>query len=387
MSIDQITSPIELLQALVRIPSVNPEGDPGTKAENVGEGKCARFVGDFLQNRCGAEVVYDEVLPDRPNVIGHMRGTNDPVKSLLFAPHTDTVSVKHMTIEPFGGELKDGKILGRGASDTKGTMAAMLWALYELKDEIHEMDIRVSFVGLMGEEAGQPGSIHFAKKYRGQFDFAVVGEPTELQTVFTHKGCCWIDLITSGKPAHGSTPERGDNAVEAMMEVLRELLPLLRESLAGFNDELLGSPTVNLGKLNGGHSTNIVPHLCRASLDIRETPALREAGGAVALVKNLLDKIGADQNVSLEVAVDSVPLSTDRDHDGVAALRSIGSELTTAPWFCDAGRLAEGDIPAVAVGPGNIREAHTKDEYLLAEDLLNGVDFYRDFIRAYAERC
>ena len=147
-------SVVSLLQKLIQIPSINPDSAPDQGA--TGERDCAVWLGKFLEH-CGAAITFEEVLPGRPNVTGRFPGGKDK-PGLLFAPHTDTVSVRGMTIEPFSGEVREGRIWGRGASDTKGTMAAMLWALYELRDVIPTLTHSVSFVGLMGEEAGQPGA-------------------------------------------------------------------------------------------------------------------------------------------------------------------------------------------------------------------------------------
>src|SRR4051812_44601211 len=119
-------SAVELLQSLVRIPSVNPAGDPGT--DKVGEQACAEYLVEILRD-LGADVTLREVLPGRPNVVGRFPSDRPGKPRLLLAPHTDTVSVAGMTIDPFGAELRDGKIWGRGACDTKGSMTAMLWAL------------------------------------------------------------------------------------------------------------------------------------------------------------------------------------------------------------------------------------------------------------------
>ncbi|MGB0154445.1 MAG: M20 family metallopeptidase [Verrucomicrobiales bacterium] len=373
-------SPASLLQSLIQIPSVNPDGANGQGA--TGEKACAVWVGTFLE-ACGADVVFEEVLPGRPNVIGHFRGRKGK-PGLLFAPHTDTVSVKGMTIDPFGGEIRDGKVWGRGASDTKGTMAGMLWALYQLKDEIPNYNAAISFVGLMGEEAGQPGSKHFAKHHAEDYEFAVVGEPTELKTVYASKGCVWLELSTAGHSCHGSTPERGENAIRKMMPVLEALIPALEAKLPEFHDDTLGNPTVSLGSLSGGTSPNIVPASCHAILDFRETPALHQAGGGLKLVRDFLAENGATEEVEVKVIGNSVPLLTPPETDGIQRLQSIGSELTTAPWFCDAGRLGEKGLAAVAVGPGTIAQAHTKDEFLAIEDLEDGVEFYAKFIQTYA---
>ena len=123
---------VELLQDLVAIPSVNPQGNPGT--EHTGEQVLGEYVADFLRNR-GAEVALEQIEPGRPNVVASF-APDKPQAHLAFAPHLDTVSVAGMTIAPFGGEIRDGKVWGRGATDTKGTMASMLWSLRELRARI-----------------------------------------------------------------------------------------------------------------------------------------------------------------------------------------------------------------------------------------------------------
>ncbi|RFC41596.1 MAG: acetylornithine deacetylase, partial [Verrucomicrobia bacterium] len=220
-------SPTDLLRDLIRIPSVNPESAPDQGA--TGEFDCARHVGALLKT-LGADVVFEEVVPGRPNVIGRFPG-GEGKPGLLLAPHLDTVSVAGMTIDPFGGEISGGLVYGRGASDTKGTMAGMLWALHEIRDQISDLEVAVAFVGLMGEEAGQPGSKHFAQNHGREFSFAVVGEPTSLEVVHAHKGCLWHRLSTKGVSCHGSAPEKGENAIRKLIPVIEALLLHLEECL------------------------------------------------------------------------------------------------------------------------------------------------------------
>lgn len=372
-------SPTDLLQELIRIPSVNPDSAPGQGA--AGEAACARKVAEWLEC-CGARVEFEEVLPGRPNVTGRFPGDGGR-PGLLFAPHLDTVSVAGMTVDPFGGEIAGGRIHGRGASDTKGTVAAMLWALHERRGRIAELPVAVAFVGLMGEEAGQPGSKHFAARHGGEFSFAVVGEPTSLETVHAHKACVWHRLSTRGRSCHGATPEQGENAIRKLLPALEAVLARLESALPAFSDPVLGVPTVSLGLVRGGSSPNIVPSSCEAFLDVRETPAMQAAGGSAALIRRLLEDPAWAGSVELETLGDSRPLLTDPSNDGVRRLLSIGSKLAVAPWYCDAGRLAEGGIPSVACGPGSIAQAHTKDEFLAIADLEAGCDFYGRFLDTY----
>jgi len=376
------SSVIELTQALVRIPSVNPDGDPGTG--QTGEQNCAEFVGSFLEHS-GAEVFLDEVLPGRPNVIGRFPSapSADGKKKprIVFGPHTDTVGVGGMEIDPFGGEVRDGRVWGRGASDTKGPMAAMLWALHEMRDEIPGLPVEVHFAGFMSEESAQLGSQHFAR-HHGPYDFAIIAEPTELKTVFRHKGCLWADIHTTGIAAHGATPEAGENAIVRMARLVSALDGEFRELLveAGGTDEWLGGSTINIGMIRGGTRSNIVPDSCTLRVDIRTTPGLQKHGGALVLLRDFIAR--HDAAAAVTIAADAQPLGTDPEHPLVHRLVSCGAALTGAPWFCDAAFLAAHGTPAVAIGPGSIAQAHTKNEFIRIEDLKNGAAFFRGFLQS-----
>lgn len=376
------TNVIELCQALVRIPSVNPDGDPGTP--HTGEQACAEFVGEFLR-ASGAEVVLDEVEPDRPNVIGRFPSRSSagaPKKPrIVFGPHTDTVSVGGMTIEPFGGEVRDGCVWGRGASDTKGPMASMLWALYEARDVIPTLPVEVHFAGFMSEESAQLGSQHFAR-HHGPYDLAIVGEPTELKTVFKHKGCLWADIHTHGVAVHGATPERGVNAIVKMAAIVQALDTGFRAKLVelGGVDEWLGASTINLGMIKGGTRSNIVADHCTLRVDMRTTPGLNRNVGALAALTEYVH--GIDPTATIEPLPETLPLDTDPANPLVQSLIDCGASLTGAPWFCDAAFLAAEGTPAIAIGPGSIAQAHTKDEFIRCADLEAGAEFFGRFLRA-----
>ena len=290
---------IELLQALVRIPSVNPHGDAGIA--ETGEKRCAEFVAGFLKS-IGARVELREVRPERPNVIGVFPSDAPGKDRIIFAPHTDTVSVAGMTIDPFGGELRDGRIWGRGSSDTKGTMAAMLWALLELREKVPTLPYEVWFAGLVSEEAGQDGSKAFSAELRADCDargvkaFAVVGEPTGLNIVHTHKGGLWLTLTTRGRAGHASMPEKYDNAIYKMADVIRCIRDEIAPALAKISHPILGSPTASVGVCRGGSKINIVPDLCVAEVDIRTIPGEFDT---LAFVSKKLRAVCAD----IEIAV------------------------------------------------------------------------------------
>lgn len=354
----------ELLQELIRIPSVNPDGDPGTP--DVGEEKIADYLADFL-SRLGAEVELHEVLPGRPNVVARFPSSRAGKPKLLLAPHTDTVSVGGMTIEPFGGELRDGRIWGRGASDTKGSLAAMLWALKE--SDLSDLSHEIWFAGLMGEEAGLHGSKDLAK--RMTFDFVIVGEPTGLQIVNATKGSTWLTLRTSGRAVHASMPERGENALYKMADVLRCIRDEIAPSLQSLRDPVLGSPTISAGTIRGGTKSNIVPDFCEASVDLRTIH-----GQDLEPVLAKLRAACPDLEISTWQAS---PMYTSPEHPVIRSLENCGAACVGAPWFCDAAVFGEAGVPSVAVGPGSIEQAHTKDEFIAVADLEAGVDFFKRF--------
>jgi|LakMenEpi03Aug12_release.lakeMendotaPanAssembly.Ray.scaffolds.fasta_scaffold88586_3 acetylornithine deacetylase/succinyl-diaminopimelate desuccinylase-like protein len=373
---------VRILRDLIAIPSVNPDGE--SEAGHAGELECARYAGEFCR-RLGAAVVYEEVLPGRPNVVARFPSDGRAGKPrILFAPHTDTVSVAGMVIDPFGAELRDGRVWGRGACDTKGTMAAMLAALEEIGPAVAGLGAEVTFAGLMGEETRQHGSRHFAREHAGEYDFAVVGEPTGCRAVHTHKGSWWLRLRTSGVAVHGSTPERGVNAVTKMLPVVAALDGRFRERLAApeFRHEVLGDSTINIGMIRGGTRTNIVPDECTIWLDLRFTPAAHRYG-----VPRMLDEFLAEEGFSglVTIAADPccAPLETDAGHPLVRKLAAAGHGTAGATWFCDALWLAEiGGIPSVAAGPGDIAQAHTADEWVGVAELEEGVRFYRSFLES-----
>lgn len=360
-------SPVALLGELIRIPSVNPEGDPGVA--EPGEARLAEFLEAHLCS-LGAEASLQEVLPGRPNVVARFPSDRPGKPRLLLAPHTDTVSVAGMSIDPFSGEERDGKIWGRGASDTKGPMAAMLTALCRQRDRLSSLSYEIWFAGLMGEESGQYGAQALAASEI--FDFVIAGEPTDLKTVHAHKGSLWITLHSHGKAVHASAPERGENAIYAMSSAIERIRNEVIPQLDQLIHPLLGRTTLSVGTIRGGSKTNIVPDHCEATLDIRLVPGV-DPLPIVELIKNAAP--------GLELSYySSKPLFTDPENSLVQTLSSLGATPVGAPWFCDAAVFSAKGMPAVALGPGSIAQAHTADEWITVSDLEAGAEFFERFL-------
>ncbi len=373
---------VELLQTLIRIPSVNSDNCPGT--DLVDEQGMADFLVQYL-NEGGFTAFQEEVLPGRPNVIARapFHGDEDTRPRIFLGPHSDTVGVAGMVFDPFCGDLVDGKVLGRGASDTKGPMAAMLVALMENVGILADLPVAIDFVAFMDEESGQLGSRDFVRRYGGEYEFAIAGEPTSLDVVNVNKGCSWLTLEARGRAAHSSQPEQGENAIMIMARSLDLMNRKLSNRLATYTHPVLGHSTLNVGTLHGGTRPNIVPDYAVAELDIRMTPSLMDAGGGGSMVKAFIDEMNLP--IVISGCHENPPMDTSEDNAYVQRILGAwpGSRCVGAPWFSDAAHLSSGGIASVCVGPGSIDQAHTKDEFILVDDLEEGVRFFSAFIRSF----
>lgn len=370
---------VSLLQQLVRIPSVNPNNVPGTT--ETGEERMAVFLSGWLES-IGAEVTLEEIKPGRPNLIARF-APRDGRPRMLYGPHLDTVGIEGMTIKPFSGDLRDGKLWGRGATDTKGPMAAMLWSLHENREQLADLPVAIDFVAFMGEESGQWGSKSFVRDHGADYGFAIVGEPTGMQIVHENKGSTWATLRATGKAAHSSMPQHGANAILKLSRAINQLDRHLVPRLAEFTHPNLGHSTLNVGVVRGGSRPNIVPDCAEAEIDIRFTPSLDEAGGALQLLAETI----ADHELPIEIINphENPPLETPADHPGIQRLQQLGSGLASAPWFSDAAHLSRGGVPSICIGPGTIHQAHTVDEHIDIEALQAGAEFFTRLVKGLAE--
>ena len=367
---------VDLLRDLVSIPSVNPQGDPGT--EFTGEQAIGEYVRDFLR-QAGADAELHHVEIGRPNVIAEFK-PEKPAVHIAFAPHLDTVSVAGMTIAPFDPHISDGKLYGRGSTDTKGPMAAALWAVREWARRPARAHSRVhwTFLALMGEEADNAGA-HALHDSGFKSDLTLVLEPTQLGVVTAHKGALWLDVETHGLACHGSTPEKGRSAIYAMRRVLEvienEVVPQLRRQ----THPKLGPVSLNVGTITGGSKINIVPDKCRIELDCRVVPGIETEKFRAEIETQLR---AAVPDVTVRVQRHSRPLDTDESLPWVRRLGETAHGFTTAPWFSDASVLGGPHCPSVCIGPGSIAQAHTKDEFILLRDLEEGAAFFLRWMQA-----
>lgn len=376
------SSTVRLLLDLIALPSVNPAFLPAGDAR-TGEAGVAAFLGDFAR-RGGLSVELQEAAAGRSNLLARLTPSGPVKHRVLLAPHMDTVGLPALDdlLKP---RIANGRVIGRGACDTKGCVAAMLSALLAVaKSGTRPAETEILFVGLVDEENGQTGSRHYAE-HGPKADLAIVGEPTRLEVVTAHKGDVWLQLKTQGRSAHGATPHLGRNAVLAMAHVVEVLETAYAAELKTRSHPLLGAPTVNVGSIRGGTQPNIVPNECVISIDRRTLPGENEAGvrrEISALLRR--HKLKAEfENLRLAACY---ALETDPGLPLVQALCRAAKRKRTVGvhYFCDAAPLAAGGIPSVVFGPGDIAQAHTADEWISIASLERGTAVLEKFLRALA---
>jgi acetylornithine deacetylase/succinyl-diaminopimelate desuccinylase-like protein len=368
-----------LLGDLIALPSVNPAflpaGDP-----RAGE----RRVADYLAAtaaRAGLDVEFRAALPHRPNLVVRLAPAGRVTERVLLAPHLDTVGGESATL--FRPRRRQGRLYGRGACDTKGSVAAMFCAMTDLaRSPARPRATEIVFVGLVDEENAQAGSRAVVSQGM-RADLAIVGEPTCLRVVTAHKGDAWLELETRGRSAHGSRPELGRNAVYAMARVVRLLETEYAAQLRRRQHPLLGQPTISVGTIAGGSQPNIVPDRCRISLDRRTLPGETEAG----VRREILDLARAH---GLRVRLRPLragpcpALETEEGLPLVRRFRRFAGQRRSwgVHYFCDAAVLSRGGTPSVVFGPGNIAQAHTADEWIALSQLERAQVILTRFLKA-----
>jgi len=367
-----------LLRALVALPSVNPAFLPA-RHPHAGEQRVAEFLA-AIAARAGLEVAFQAVAPGRSNLLVRLPAHGKARSRVLLAPHLDTVKAAN---EQFTPRARNGRLFGRGACDTKGSVAAMFTALCEVAEgRQRPAETEIVFVGLVDEEQAQAGSRALVRRgFRA--DLAIVGEPTRSQVVTAHKGTAWLGLETHGTAAHGSSPELGRNAVHEMARVVNVLLTDYAAQLSRHRHPLLGCATISVGAICGGSQHNIVPDRCSILVDRRTLPGETDTGVRREILSALRRK-----RLAVTFAKDTLPrclpLETNPRHPLVARfLKCAGQRRPLGVrYFSDASVLGQGGIPSVVFGPGDIAQAHTDNEWISLAELERGKGLLLRFLQS-----
>jgi acetylornithine deacetylase/succinyl-diaminopimelate desuccinylase-like protein len=375
-----MTKTEKLLRELIALPSVNPAFLP-PKDPHAGEHRVADYLAATV-SRAGLDLDMQQVATDRSNVLAVLSPSGKVKKRVVLAPHMDTVSGSPLPGRFFTPMLRHGRLYGRGACDTKGSIAAMLAAILEVAGSRQRpKETEIVFAALVDEESAQTGSRTLgASGFRA--DLAIVGEPTMARVVTAHKGVLWLNLLTHGKAAHGARPELGRNAIHEMARVVDLLETDYAAALRRKKHPVLGSGTVNVGSIGGGKQPNIVPAECIISVDRRTLPGER-ISGVIQEMKSILRNKGLKPEFRRMQAQPCLPLETDIRRPLVAELLSVTGQkhASGVNYFSDAGVLAEFGIASVLFGPGDIAQAHTPDEWIALTQLEKAKDILARFLQ------
>lgn len=337
-----------LLTQLVEIDSVNPS----LARDGAGEWQLARFVAGWLE-KAGLEVIIEEVAPGRDNVIAIAKGRGTG-RSLLLNAHLDTVGVGNMQ-NPHLAVIREGRLYGRGALDTKGGLAAYMLAAARAKTL--NLPGEVILTAVADEEYASLGTEKLVEKWKA--DAALVAEPTNLEIVATHKGFVWIEIETFGVAAHGSKPEIGIDAIARMGKILVEIENLGKKLAQTPFHPLLGAGSLHASLVQGGQEWSTYPDHCRLSVERRTLPGETTAQ-VQAEIEGILEKISGEdhdfkasyklifEREPLEVASDSLILKSIVDQS--RRLFGHGKVAGFSGWT-DAALLNAAGIPALVFGP------------------------------------
>lgn len=370
-------SEIRLLRELIAIPSINPAfqmgSDPGP-----GEQDLADFIAATAAT-AGLTVDLTPIHPNRPNLLASLHPKKETRHRILLVPHLDTVGIQSPSqLLP---QIKNGKLHGRGACDTKGCIAAMLTALIRTsKQRQRPNHTEITLATTVDEENGQSGSRALAQSGI-QADLAIVGEPTLNRIVTAHKGNLWLEIETRGKAAHGCKPHLGRNAIHAMARVVEQLEGPYAQELKTNHHPLLGHPTINVGTIQGGRQPNIVPDSCTITIDRRTLPGETDR----TVRQQIRQKIALANTTARIVPVRSVPcppLETPHNQPFIQSLMQLAQQRHPlgVDYFCDAAVLAAKGIPSIVFGPGNIAQAHTRDEWIDTRQLTEATDLLSHYL-------
>lgn len=348
----------DTLQKLVQLNSVNPALEEG----GGGEEEIGRFIFRELQN-LGVDVELDEIEKGRVNITGRFKGRGDG-KSLMLNAHMDTVGIEGMS-DPFSGEIKDGKLYGRGAYDMKGSIAAMLGVAKSLNEsnETLSRDLILSFVA--DEEYESIGAEALVKKIRA--DEAIVAEPTDLKICTAHRGFGIWKITVTGKTAHGGNHHLGVDANMHMGLLLAELYSLAEEVQREVLHPLCGPASMHVPLVSGGRSLFIYSNRCEIHVERRTVPGENRVEieqSLEGIIQKLKDRIPAF-HAKLEPVIWRSPYEIDLERPVVRRLhRSVESVMKAKPeyightWWEDSAIFGDAGMETVVMGPkgGGIHE-------------------------------
>lgn len=368
---------IETLSALIAIPSPYPPGD--TTAI------CA-----YAARRLAAAGYRVETLARTPGIDNVVASLGSGAPHLVFNAHADTVGVGEPELwrsDPFAAQVIDGQIFGLGAN-CKGGMAVQLWLAEEIARAGGPKTGTVTFTFVGDEESLGPDGMAFLRETgKVKPDFLVLGAQTENQLITAERGVLWVGIETRGHSAHAGAPQRGDNAIARMVRIVvaleQRLMPLLEARREG---PLVS--TVNIGLIQGGHNTNVVPNACSLEIDRRLLPSESVQGAFAEIAEIVCDSGEPSEMVTVKRLRGTKGFSAPRDGQLAAAFGPAIQSVTGQPMrFAEATGVSDGryfaddNIEIVNFGPGCSAQGHTANERVPIDEMVAAAKIQRMMVQ------
>jgi acetylornithine deacetylase len=361
---------INTLADIVRIDSINPNLVSGA----AGEKELAIYLADAMRE-IGLELDFYDVQPNRPNVVGILRGRGEG-RSLMLNAHTDTVGVEGMQA-PFSAEICDGKMYGRGAYDMKASIAATLAVAKAFVEANISLAGDLVLAMVIDEEYGSLGTGAIVKSH--PTDAAIVTEPTGLRVCVAHRGWYFVDVETIGCAAHGSRPQDGIDANRLMAYLLTEIDKYDRNLQSREPHPLLGTASIHVPLLNGGSTSFVYAAQCKAQLERRVIPGetVEQVTAEIQTIVDNLSKTVPNFKATVKAGFGRNAFETPQDAEIVTMLiETVTTVLGKKPelhgelWWMDSGLLGDAGIETVIIGPKGAG-AHADVEWVDLESVVD----------------
>jgi succinyl-diaminopimelate desuccinylase len=363
---------VTLTQRLIKIDSSNPPGK---------EKEIAWFIRDYLKGLGLRPKIY-QFSRGRPNVVCKLTSKYGK-KRLLLTPHIDTVPpTGRWRFPPLSAKVWRGKIYGRGATDDKANVAVALYLIKVLKQKGINLDnLDLVFAFTVDEETGSQFGIKPLLKHLKRIDYGVVLDSNEFEVIVAQKGLLHLRVEVFGKEAHGAYPERGVNAIEKSVYILKDII---EEKFTSQTHPLLKRPTINIGRIGGGDKVNIVAGYNFFELDIRYIPSMSE-DSIIERIKKIIER--HHKRYKVKILAHQRPGEFRKDHFLIRVLRRVLNRYRIKPQYkASFGAtvitfLKDRGIEGFCFGFGSRGCAHATNEYVRIRNLHQGVRVLEDYLR------
>jgi len=383
---------LRILSDLIAIPTVNPMGRPYHGDQPV-ERDALNYI-QKLFRPYAIDVRRSQCSPIHESLILTLPGECDEAITLLES-HVDTVPADEWLPTAFLPRQSGKRVFGRGACDDKGCLTSMILAMLAILESGKKPPLTVVLLAAGDEELNQCGIQEFVSS-NPPLARAIVGEPTQLLPVLQHKGTIRWDIVITGRSAHSAQPELGIDAIQGAWHVCQALKEYQVKLRAQYQSEFMTGPTVTVTTIRGGRTRNAIADDCVLSLDFRVIPGMNPARSRDHLIAHL-ESLLRDHSTPLgqlgvgvchrepQIATPALKTSPDDPFSQIVLrecrefLNRPDLEFIAAPYCTDAAWVSD-RCPTLVLGPGSIAQAHTVDEWIDLDEVVQCAELYRRIV-------